>query len=171
MSIVVPNRNAAAVLKQVLRGLLENTSYPHRELVIVDNGIDRPRSPRAVPVAGARRGAARSCRSTGPFNFSAACNAGAAAARGELLLFLNNDIEVIQPDWLDELVRWAQRPEVGIVGAKLLYPDRTIQHAGVVFGLGLVGHIFSRARRGRFGRRSARASGTGTIWRSPAPAR
>jgi GT2 family glycosyltransferase len=58
---------------------------------------------------------------------------------------------VIQPDWLDELMRWAQRPDVGIVGAKLLYPDRTIQHAGVVFGLGLVGHIFSRAPEGTSG--------------------
>jgi GT2 family glycosyltransferase len=63
-------------------------------------------------------------------------------------LFLNNDIEVLEPDWLDELARWAQRPDVGIVGAKLLYPDRTIQHAGVVFGLGLVAHIFSRAPEG-----------------------
>ena len=66
-------------------------------------------------------------------------------------LFLNNDIEVIEPDWLDELIRWAQRPDVGIVGAKLLYPDRTIQHAGVVFGLGLVGHIFARAVEGESG--------------------
>ncbi len=73
------------------------------------------------------------------------------AARGDLLLFLNNDTEVIQPDWLDELVRWAELPHIGIVGAKLLYPDRTIQHAGVVFGLGLVGHIFARAAEGASG--------------------
>ena len=91
-----------------------------------------------------------------PFNFSAACNRGAAAARGELLLFLNNDIEVVDPSWLDELVRWAELPEIGIVGAKLLYPDRTIQHAGVVFGIGLVGHIFARA-----------AEGTSTAFGSP----
>jgi GT2 family glycosyltransferase len=68
-----------------------------------------------------------------------------------LLLFLNNDIEIVDPDWLEELVRWALRPEVGIVGAKLLFPDRTIQHGGVVFGLGLVGHIFSRAPEGASG--------------------
>ena len=85
------------------------------------------------------------------FNFSAACNSGASAATGELLLFLNNDIEIIEDDWLEELVRWAQRPHVGVVGAKLLYPDRTIQHAGVVFGLGLVGHIFARARENESG--------------------
>jgi GT2 family glycosyltransferase len=147
VSIVIPNRNAAAVLTQCVSGLREGTSYPDRELVIVDNGSTEPavlelyrsleREGRAVIVPFDR-----------PFNFSAACNAGAAAARGDLLLFLNNDIEIIHPDWLDELVRWAQLPDVGIVGAKLLYPDRTIQHAGVVFGLGLVGHIFSRAPEG-----------------------
>jgi GT2 family glycosyltransferase len=150
VSIVIPNRDAARVLKQCVKGLLHETSYPDIELVIVDNGSIDPevvelyrsleREGRAVIVAFNR-----------PFNFSAACNAGAAAARGDLLLFLNNDIEVIHPDWLDELVRWAQQPDVGIVGAKLLYPDRTIQHAGVVFGLGLVGHIFSRAPEGASG--------------------
>jgi GT2 family glycosyltransferase len=87
----------------------------------------------------------------GPFNFSAACNAGAAAARGELLLFLNNDIEVIDPDWLEELARWALVPSIGVVGAKLLYPDRTIQHAGVAFGIGLVGHVFAGATEGTVG--------------------
>jgi GT2 family glycosyltransferase len=150
VSIVIPNRDAAEVLKQCVHGLLHETSYPAIELVIVDNGSTDPE------VAEIYRSLVREGRAVivpfhRPFNFSAACNAGAAAARGDLLLFLNNDIEVIQPDWLDELVRWAQRPEVGIVGAKLLYPDRTIQHAGVVFGLGLVGHIFSRAPEGASG--------------------
>jgi GT2 family glycosyltransferase len=147
VSIVIPNRDAPQILKQCVNGLLHETRYPNIELVIVDNGSieaevvqlyrSLEREGRAVIVPFDR-----------PFNFSAACNAGAAAARGDLLLFLNNDIEVIQPDWLEELVRWAERPDVGIVGAKLLYPDRTIQHAGVVFGLGLVGHIFSRAPEG-----------------------
>jgi GT2 family glycosyltransferase len=150
VSIVIPNRDAAQVLEPCVNGLLHRTSYPNIELVIVDNGSSDPevlelyrsleRAGRAVIVPFNRS-----------FNFSAACNAGAAAARGDLLLFLNNDIEVIQPDWLDELARWALRPDVGIVGAKLLYPDRTIQHAGVVFGLGLVAHIFSRAPEGTSG--------------------
>lgn len=147
VSIIVPNRDAAAVITQCVNGLLHGTRYRHLELVIVDNGSVEPevielyrsleREGRTVIVPFDR-----------PFNFSAACNVGAAAARGDLLLFLNNDIEVVQADWLDELVRWAQLPPIGIVGAKLLYPDRTIQHAGVVFGLGLVGHIFSRAAEG-----------------------
>ena len=151
VSIVIPNRNAAEVLTQCVNGLLDGTSYAHRELVIVDNGSTDPavlelyrsleRADRGVIVPFDRR----------PFNFSAACNAGAARARGDLLLFLNNDIEIVDPEWLGELVGWAQLPGVGIVGAKLLYPDRTIQHAGVVFGLGLIGHIFSRAPEGTSG--------------------
>lgn len=150
VSIIVPNRNAAAVLRQCAKGLLEETTYAHRELVIVDDGSTDPEVLdfyRSVEA----QGRARIIPLNRPFNFSAACNAGAAAAGGELLLFLNNDIEVIHPDWLHELVRCVRMPGVGVVGAKLLYPDRTIQHAGVVFGLGLVGHIFSRAAEGTSG--------------------
>jgi GT2 family glycosyltransferase len=147
VSIVIPNRNAAAVITQCLDGLRNGTSYPDREVVIVDNGSTEP-AVLELYRSLEREGHGVVVPFDRPFNFSAACNAGAAAARGDLLLFLNNDIEVVHPDWLDELVRWALLPDVGIVGAKLLYPDRTIQHAGVVFGLGLVGHIFSRAREG-----------------------
>ena len=145
VSIIIPNRNAAAVLTTCVAGLLRDTSYSRVDIVIVDNESSDP-DVLELYRSLERDGSARIVPFNRPFNFSAACNAGAAAARGELLLFLNNDIEVIQRDWLEELVGWAQRPEVGVVGAKLLYPDRTIQHAGVVFGLGLVGHIFARAR-------------------------
>jgi GT2 family glycosyltransferase len=147
VSIIIPNRDAAAVITQCVNGLLHGTSYPRRELVIVDNGSTEPEVLEMYRSL-ERQGCAVIVPFDRPFNFSAACNAGAAAARGDLLLFLNNDIEIVHPDWLDELVRWSQLPDVGIVGAKLLYPDRTIQHAGVVFGLGLVGHIFSRAPDG-----------------------
>ncbi len=150
VSIVIPNRNAAAVFKQCVAGLLEKTAYDRRELIVVDNGSTEPEVLELYRSL-ERRGAARIVPFDRPFNFSAACNAGAAAASGDLLLFLNNDTEVIQPDWLDELVRWAQRPDVGIVGAKLLYPNRTIQHGGVVFGIGLVGHIFAGAAEGTSG--------------------
>jgi GT2 family glycosyltransferase len=144
VSVIIPNRDAVVVLRQCLSGLLDQTNYTRLEVVIVDNGSTDPEV-LDLYRALSSRGRGRVLPFDRPFNFSAACNAGAADARGELLLFLNNDIEVIEPDWLAELIRWAQLPDVGIVGAKLLYPDRTIQHAGVVFGLGLVGHIFSRA--------------------------
>jgi GT2 family glycosyltransferase len=144
VSIIIPNRNAATILKQCVRGILEATSYRRIELIIVDNQSSDPEVLEFYDTLTGRH-AVRVLSFDRPFNYSAACNAGAAVARGDLLLFLNNDVEVIQPDWLEELVRWAQLPNVGVVGGKLLYPDRRIQHAGIVFGLGLVGHIFSGA--------------------------
>jgi GT2 family glycosyltransferase len=155
VSIIIPNRDALAVLRLAVDGVLRGTKYPAKELIIVDNGSTDPEV-LALYHAVERSGEGRIVPFPGAFNFSAACNRGAAAARGELLLFLNNDIEVVDPSWIDELVGWAELPEIGIVGAKLLYPDRTIQHAGVVFGIGLVGHIFARA-----------AEGTSTAFGSP----
>ena len=70
-----------------------------------------------------------------PFNYSAACNAGAAVAKGQYLLFLNNDLAFVSPDWLEELVRWAQRPDVGIVGPKMINPSGTVNHAGIAVTL------------------------------------
>jgi GT2 family glycosyltransferase len=147
VSIVVPNRNAPEVLGQIVNGVLHGTDYRATELIIVDNGST---DPGVLALYGRleESGTGRIVPFPGPFNFSAACNRGAACARGDLLLFLNNDIDVVDRSWLDELVRWAELPEIGVVGAKLLYPDRTIQHAGVVFGIGLVGHIFARAVEG-----------------------
>ena len=158
VSIVIPNRNAAAVLEQGRARPLPRGPATRTASWSSSTTDHRPGGPRAVPVAGAgRRGA--SCRSTGRSIFPRRATPARPPRAATLLLFLNNDIEVIQPDWLDELVRWAELPDVGIVGAKLLYPDRTIQHAGVVFGLGLVGHIFARAAEGASGRvRLARES-------------
>jgi O-antigen biosynthesis protein len=123
-----------------LDGLLEATEYPDIEVVIVDNDSREPETAalfaryrddprvRVVPVPGA-------------FNFSDLSNRGAASATGPVLLFLNNDIEVLEPGWLGEMVRHAVRPEIGAVGAKLLYPDHTIQHGGIVLGIGgVAGH-------------------------------
>src|SRR5262249_877858 len=88
----------------------------------------------------------------GAFNYSRLINLGAEQTHGELLLALNNDIEAIEPDWLDELVSQALRPDVGLVGALLLYPDRSVQHAGVVIGLGgVAGHIFAKSGAGSAG--------------------
>lgn len=156
VSVVIPNRNAATVLRQCVTGLLERTRHDHLELIVVDNGSTESEALDLYHTLESG-GRTRIVTFDRPFNFSAACNAGAGAASGDLLLFLNNDVEVMDPEWLDELIRWAQRSEVGVVGAQLLYPDRLIQHAGVVFGLGLVGHIFARA-----------AEGTSSLFGSPA---
>ena len=85
----------------------------------------------------------------GPFNYPRLINLGAAQAEGELLMTLNNDIEAIEPAWLDELVSQALRPDVGLVGCLLLYPDRSVQHAGVIIGLsGVAGHMYAEAPAG-----------------------
>ncbi|AYO82234.1 glycosyltransferase family 2 protein [Methylobacterium brachiatum] len=140
VSAIIPTRDRAEILSVTLDGLLAGTDYPDIEVVIVDNDSREPETAslfaryrddprvRVVPVPGA-------------FNFSDLSNRGAAAATGPVLLFLNNDVEVLEPGWLGELVRHAVRPEIGAVGAKLLYPDRTIQHGGIVLGIGgVAGH-------------------------------
>jgi GT2 family glycosyltransferase len=147
--IISPVRDEAENLPRLAGCLASQTLLPS-VWVIVDNGSTDPAVLELYREI-ERDGAGRVVPFDRPFNYSAACNAGAAAATGDYLLFLNNDIEIIEPGWLDELVRWAQRPDVGIVGGKLLYPDRLIQHAGVAFGIGLVGHIFARAPEGADG--------------------
>jgi GT2 family glycosyltransferase len=134
VSIIIPSRNRAALIQRCIEGIRRRTSYAHLEILIVDN-----QSTEGEVLAFYRRleaeGAARIIPFNRPFNYSAACNAGARAARGEMLLFLNNDTDVLAPDWVEELVRWGQRPGVGVVGTKLLYPSGRIQHAGLVCGL------------------------------------
>jgi len=143
-SIVIPSRDRLDLIARVCRGVLHETDYPDLELIIVDNGSTDPavlahyealrRDPRVRILIDPR-----------PFNFAAMVNDGVAAATGAVVVLLNNDVAVLEPGWLDALVRQAIRPEVGAVGAKLLYADGTLQHAGVVVGLGgRAGHILRR---------------------------
>ncbi len=129
VSILIPFRNRAALLRNVLRGLAA-TSYRRFEVVLIDNGSDCPRTRRYVQRLRQRR-RIRVVACPGPFNFASLCNAGAAEARGDFLLFLNNDIQVLDPTWLAELLVVAGQPAVGVAGATLVYPDGTLQHAGI----------------------------------------
>lgn len=129
VSIVIPFRDRPELLRNCLRSLRRST-YTKTELVLVDNGSGCPRTDRLVASARARRGAAV-VRCDEPFNFSRLCNLGARRATGDHLLFLNNDTEVLTPRWLERMLALAADPAVGVVGATLLYPDRTIQHAGL----------------------------------------
>jgi len=142
ISIVIPSRDQPEILERCLWSLAERTRPGPTEVVVVDTGSGDPRTEavyRAHPL-GERL---RVVRQTGDFNFAAACNAGARAASGDLILFLNNDTEALEPDWIERMAQWFVFPDVGIVGAKLLYPDETIQHAGVVVGMGgLASHLF-----------------------------
>lgn len=147
VSVVIPTRDHADDLRRCIESVFRRTAYPRYEIVIVDNGTEEPS---AVRYLDELRGDARIriVRSDAPFNFSRLVNLGAARAAGEYVLLLNNDTQVIAPEWMDEMVSFARLPEVGAVGAKLYYPDGTIQHAGVVVGLGgIAGHAFLNCSR------------------------
>ena len=145
VSIIIPTKDREPLLRRCLTSLLRRTAYPRFEILIVDTGsTDEATRRYYADLAKDRR--IRILEHPGPFNFSAANNAGARGATGDLLLFLNNDTEALNQEWLEEMVRWADRPEIGAVGAKLLYADGTIQHAGIVVGLrGLAHHIYRQA--------------------------
>ena len=141
-SIIVPTRDAAALLQRTLDGVLHRTAYPRIEVIVLDNGSTDPAA-LATLASLARDERVRVLPAPGPFNYSALNNEGVAAARGEVVVLLNNDMDVIEPGWLSELVAHAMRPDVGAVGCKLLYADGTVQHAGIVTGMtGLAGHVF-----------------------------
>ncbi len=146
VSIVIPTRDHLDLVIQCVESLA-TTTYPRFEVLIVDNdsqkaetlewfeAFDNGDDRRVIPAPG-------------PFNYSKINNIGVAAAKGELILLLNNDTEVIEPDWLSAMVGWILQENVGAVGAKLLYPNDTIQHAGVLLGLGgLAGHGHIREPR------------------------
>jgi GT2 family glycosyltransferase/SAM-dependent methyltransferase/glycosyltransferase involved in cell wall biosynthesis len=144
VSIIIPTKDKPELLQCCLESILEKTAYKHYEILIVDNQSSDPEAIRYLD--GLRALNTESIRVLSyphPFNFSAMNNMAAMEAHGEYLVQLNNDTAIIHPDWLDELLNHAQRPEVGIVGAKLLFPTGEIQHAGVLLGLhGLADHPF-----------------------------
>lgn len=142
VSLLVPTRDHVELVKQCVDSILDKTDYDNLEIIILDNGSTDPatlsyfRSLEGHPKV-------RVERYDEPFNFSALNNFGASRARGEVLGLVNNDIEVISPDWLREMVGHALRPDIGAVGAMLYYPNDTIQHAGVVLGIGgVAGHSY-----------------------------
>lgn len=157
VSIIVPTRDRHELLAPCVEGILRRTDYPAIELIIVDNDSSAPET-LALFDRLASDARVSILRSPGPFNYSRLNNLAAEAARGEVLLLLNNDTEVIDPGWLREMVSQAIRPGIGAVGAKLLYPDDTVQHGGVILGIGwpggVAGHAYPGAPRhdpGAFG--------------------
>lgn len=135
VSILVPTRDAPALLRQCIDSVLEKTTYPRYEVLVIDNRTSDPEALAYLARIGAHP-AVRVLSYDQPFNYSAINNFAAAEARGELLCLLNNDIEVISPDWLEEMAGHLLQPGIAAVGAKLYYPDGRIQHAGVAVGAG-----------------------------------
>jgi GT2 family glycosyltransferase/SAM-dependent methyltransferase len=160
VSILIPTRDQLPLLRRAIESLIEKTKYPAYEILIIDNDSQTPEARNYLAAIDAKQaelgGRLRVLRHPGPFNFSAMNNAAAAQARGAYLLLLNNDTAVLHDDWLDDMMGHAVRPDVGIVGAKLLYPDGRIQHAGVILGMrGPAEHPFigrPPEDRGYFGR-------------------
>jgi len=148
VSVVVPTRDQGRMLRRCVDGLLRHTSYPALELVVVDHSSSQ-RSARRLVDDLAESGRATVVAFDGPFNFSRMVNLGVAASRGDVVCLLNNDTEVVDPDWLSELASHAVRPTVGAVGGLLLFKDDSIQHAGIHPGLGgFMGHGHKYRRHG-----------------------
>lgn len=140
VSLIIPTRNGLQLVRQCVESLLKKTTYTNYEILIVDNGSDDPeilgyfKSLELEPQV-------RVLRDDCPFNYSGLNNAAVKKARGEIVGLLNNDTEVISPDWLSEMVSLALQPGIGAVGARLWYPTNTLQHGGVILGVGgVAGH-------------------------------
>ena len=151
VSIVIPNKDEKETLKKCLESIWKKTSYPNYEIILVENNSTTQEiRDYYKELDGKER--VRVVYWDKEFNYSAINNFGISYAKGEYILCLNNDITVISPDWMEELLANCQRPEVGIVGARLYYPDNTIQHAGIVLGMGgCAGSLFVGLARSRGG--------------------
>ena len=141
VSVIIPNKDEKDTLQACIRSIRENTSYKHYEILIVENNSTTDEIFEYYKQL-SKEPDVRILHWNGVFNYSAINDFGAKNARGDYFLFLNNDITVITPDWMEEMLGVCQRREVGAVGVKLLYPDNTIQHAGCVVGMGgIAGHM------------------------------
>lgn len=148
VSLIIPTRDRVELLRTCVESILERSTYPAFELVVVDNQSSDPDALDYLRRLGERE-RVRVLRYDAPFNYSAINNWALGQCDGEVIGLVNNDIEVITPDWLEEMVSQAMRPEVGAVGAMLYYPDDTIQHAGVVLGVhGVAAHLYAGMPRG-----------------------
>lgn len=142
VSLIIPTRDKLSLLRGTLTGLLHHTDYHPLEIIILDNGSREPATLAYLKEL-TKDNRIKVIRHTAPFNYSQLNNIGVSHAAGQILGLLNNDLEVITPTWLTEMVSHVLRPEVGAVGAKLYYANDTLQHAGVIIGLGgLAGHGF-----------------------------
>jgi|GEM_PF-557025 len=148
VSIIIPTRNGYEILKQCIESIVAKTSYANYEIIVVDNQSDESRSLDYLKEIENSYNV-KVINYDAPFNYSAINNYAVTQSSGEVLAFLNNDIEVITPGWLEEMVALALLPKHGVVGAMLYYPNDTIQHAGVIAGIGdVAGHAWIDKKRG-----------------------
>ena len=151
VSIIIPNKDAKEDLEKCIQSILEKSSYTNYEILIVENNSTGEEIFSYYKEL-SENSRIRLLRWKREFNYSAINNYGAKKAKGDYLLFLNNDTEVISPDWIEEMLGFCQRPDTGIVGARLYFGNNTVQHAGTVIGIGgIAGHMFTDMPRERSG--------------------
>lgn len=149
ISVIIPNKDHTDDLELCLFSMTRKSTYRNYEILIVENNSEKEETFEYYRKLPDRYPKARVLTWEKEFNYSAINNFAAKEAKGEYLLFLNNDVEILTPDWMEEMLQNCQQENVAAVGAKLYYPDDTIQHAGVVLGLGgIAGHIMCRASKG-----------------------
>ena len=142
VSVIIPNKDEEPTLRACIESIRKNTTYKNYEIIIIENNSTSKEIFQYYKELSMEENV-RIFNWKKEFNYSAINNYGARKAKGDYLLFLNNDVTVITPDWMEEMLGVCQRKEVGAVGVKLLYPDNTIQHAGCVIGIGgIAGHMF-----------------------------
>ena len=151
VSLIIPTKNGKALVKACIESILEKTTYQNYEILLIDNGSDEQQSIEYFNYLDTLD-KVRVLKYPAPFNYSAINNFGVKRASGSMVGLVNNDVEVISPDWLTYMVGQAERESVGCVGAKLLYSDTRIQHAGVVLGYGGgAGHAHKNFPKDHFG--------------------
>lgn len=152
VSILIPNKDHTEDLDKCVTSIMEKSTWKNIQIVVIENNSEKEETFQYYEELEKRYPNVKVVKWEGPFNYSAINNFGAKYADGDYFLLLNNDTEVITPDWLESMLGYCQREEVGIVGAKLLYPDNTVQHAGVVVGIaGFAGHILTGYDRNAVG--------------------
>jgi GT2 family glycosyltransferase len=156
VSIIIPNKDHKEDLERCINSILTKSKYKNYEIIIVENHSKEEETFEYYNYIKNRYENIILLEWKDEFNYSAVNNFAAKYAKGDILLFLNNDTEVINENWLEEMIQYAQREDVGVVGAKLYYPDDTIQHAGVILGIGGIAEhshrYFSKNSFGYFGR-------------------
>ncbi|MFT6989962.1 MAG: glycosyltransferase involved in cell wall biosynthesis, partial [Paraglaciecola sp.] len=136
VSLIIPTKSAKSLVQTCINSIVSKTTYAHYEILLIDNNSDDPEALEYFESLQKSQSNIKMLKYPYLFNYSAINNFAVKQAKGEIIGLINNDVEVISPNWLGDMVRHTQREDIGCVGAKLLYPVNRIQHAGVVLGYG-----------------------------------
>jgi O-antigen biosynthesis protein len=142
ISVIIPNKDHTEDLDKAIRSMIEKGTWPNLEFIVVENNSEKEETFAYYEKIEKEYANVKVVKYEGSFNYSKINNYGAKYAHGDYFLLMNNDVELIEPDSMKEMMGYCQREDVGIVGCRLLYEDNTIQHAGVIIGIGVAEHVF-----------------------------